>query len=56
MVRDVAARGCAVIVISSETEELTSLADRILVMKEGRVITELDNTNLTEDEVMQHAF
>lgn len=56
MIRDVAAHGTAVIVISSETEELTALADRILVMREGRITKELINTGLTEDEVMEHAF
>ncbi|MEV8112380.1 sugar ABC transporter ATP-binding protein [Pseudarthrobacter oxydans] len=56
MIRETAAKGAAVIVISSETEELTALADRILVMKAGRVSKELANINLTEDEVMQHAF
>ena len=56
LIRDVAARGSAVIVISSETEELTALADRILVMREGRVTKELINRGLSEDEVMEHAF
>ncbi|WP_206447889.1 sugar ABC transporter ATP-binding protein [Agrococcus sp. KRD186] len=56
MIRDAAAKGAAVIVISSETEELIALADRILVMREGRVSTVLNNTGLTEDEVMEHAF
>jgi ribose transport system ATP-binding protein len=56
MIRDVAAQGTAVIVISSETEELTALADRILVMREGRITKELMNTGLAEDEVMEHAF
>lgn len=56
MIRDVAAQGTAVIVISSETEELTALADRIVVMREGRITKELANTGLAEDEVMEHAF
>ncbi|WP_440708219.1 sugar ABC transporter ATP-binding protein [Herbiconiux sp. YIM B11900] len=56
MIRDVAAQGTAVVVVSSETEELIALADRIVVMKEGRVSAALENRNLSEDEVMQHAF
>ena len=37
LVRDLAARGKAVLVISSELSELLTAADRILVMSDGRV-------------------
>lgn len=56
MVRSAAARGAAVIVVSSETEELIALSHRIVVMRQGEVTAELDNTDLTEEEVMKHAF
>jgi rhamnose transport system ATP-binding protein len=56
MVRSAAARGAAVIVVSSETEELIALSHRILVMRQGEVSAQLDNTDLTEEEVMKHAF
>jgi ABC-type sugar transport system ATPase subunit len=55
-VRSAAARGAAVIVVSSETEELIALSHRILVMRQGEVTAQLDNTDLTEEEVMKHAF
>ncbi len=56
MVRSAAARGAAVIVVSSETEELIALSHRILVMRQGEVTAQLNNTDLTEEEVMKHAF
>jgi ribose transport system ATP-binding protein len=56
MIREAAAEGAAVVVISSETEELTALADRIVVMRGGAVSRELVNHALTEGEVMEHAF
>lgn len=56
MVRTAAARGAAVIVVSSETEELIALSHRILVMRQGEVTAQLDNIDLTEEEVMKHAF
>lgn len=56
MVRSAAARGAAVIVVSSETEELIALCHRIVVMRQGEVTADLDNANLTEEEVMKHAF
>ncbi|HBQ32020.1 MAG TPA: hypothetical protein DD739_04770, partial [Ochrobactrum anthropi] len=56
MIRQTAARGAAVIVVSSETEELIALCDRIMVMRQGYVSAALENTNLTEEKVMEHAF
>ena len=37
-----AAGGKGILLISSETEELLALADRILVIREGRLVRELD--------------
>jgi monosaccharide-transporting ATPase len=56
MIRNAAREGTGVVVVSSETEELIALCDRIAVMREGSISTVLDNDKLTEDEVMQHAF
>jgi simple sugar transport system ATP-binding protein len=33
--------GCAILVVSSELDEILALADRVLVMNEGRVTGEL---------------
>ncbi|MDR1393044.1 MAG: sugar ABC transporter ATP-binding protein [Bifidobacteriaceae bacterium] len=43
VVRDLAASGVTVIFISSELEEVVRLADRIVVLKDHRVIAELTN-------------
>jgi len=40
LVRDLAARGKAVLVISSELSELLTAADRIVVMADGRIVQE----------------
>ena len=40
LVRDLAARGKAVLVISSELSELLTAADRIIVMADGRIASE----------------
>ena len=40
LVRDLAARGKAILVISSELSELLTAADRIVVMAEGRIASE----------------
>lgn len=48
IVRDFVANGNAVILVSSEFEELVEGADRIVVLTEGRSVSELTNPGLTE--------
>ena len=56
VLRRLAGDGCAVLVISSELPELLTLADRIGIMREGRLVATIDNNaELTEDRLMRHA-
>ena len=56
LLRRLAARGAAVLVISSELPELLSLAGRIGVMRDGRLSQIVDNgPGLTEDRLMKLA-
>jgi ABC-type sugar transport system ATPase subunit len=55
-IRALADGGKAVLVISSELPELLALADRVLVMREGRIVTELAGDALSAEQVMAHAF
>ncbi len=55
-VRALAARGMAVLVISSEPEELPDLCDRVLVMAEGRVVLELCGAGLTRNAVVAASY
>jgi ribose transport system ATP-binding protein len=48
--------GVAVLVISSELPELIGLSSRVHVMREGRLVAELDADGLTEEAIMNHAF
>jgi ribose transport system ATP-binding protein len=41
MIRDAVDAGAAAIVVSSDHEELEQLADRVLVLADGRVVAEL---------------
>jgi len=45
LVRNIADRGNAVLLVSSEMEELARLADRVLILKQGTVIDELSRDN-----------
>ncbi len=40
--------GCALLVVSSELDEILALADRVLVMNEGRITGELPTADCTE--------
>jgi ABC-type sugar transport system ATPase subunit len=46
----------AIIVISSETEELPGLCDRVLVMVEGRIATELSGAAITREALVQASY
>ena len=50
-----AAKGTSVVVISSDMPEVLAVADRILVMREGRLVGELGHDQATEDKVMELA-
>ncbi|MGX1695536.1 sugar ABC transporter ATP-binding protein [Microbacterium keratanolyticum] len=48
--------GFAVVVVSSELPEVIGLCDRVYVMREGFVVTELTGDDINEEEIMQHAM
>jgi ribose transport system ATP-binding protein len=52
IIRALCARGCAVLLASSELEELLALSDRILVMHRGRIAGELSRAEATEEKIM----
>jgi ABC-type sugar transport system ATPase subunit len=56
LLRDLAAEGMAVLLISSELEEVLGLAHRVVVMREGRVMAELEGDEMVEEAVMRAAF
>jgi ABC-type sugar transport system ATPase subunit len=51
-----ASSGVAILLISNEVDELLGLSNRILVMRRGRLVSELDATQATEDALMRAAF
>lgn len=55
LVREAAARGTGVLLVSSEMPELLALADRVLVMCEGRVTGELKGAELTQAGILRLA-
>ncbi|WP_287883531.1 MULTISPECIES: sugar ABC transporter ATP-binding protein [Paracoccus] len=55
-IRKLAAEGRSLIVISSEMTEVIGLADRVLVMREGRLAGELAGADMTEDSIVRLAM
>ncbi|MGR3269883.1 sugar ABC transporter ATP-binding protein, partial [Thalassococcus profundi] len=53
LIRDLAAQGYAVIVISSEMPEVLHVSDRIVAMFHGRIIREFTSAEVTEDSLIQ---
>lgn len=53
---ELAEAGMGVLVISSELEEVLGLAHRLLVMRHGRIITELSGERMNEQAVLAAAF
>ena len=56
LIRGLVARGMAVLVISSEPDELPDLCDRVLVMAEGRIVRELAADMLTRAAIIEASY
>ena len=55
LIADLARQGLAVLVVSSELEELVGICTRILVMRQGEVVAEVDGASASEQELLRHA-
>jgi ribose transport system ATP-binding protein len=56
IISDLAAQGMGIILISSELPELLALSDRLLVMKEGRIVGEYPWTEALSEDIMRSAL
>ncbi|QDC10032.1 sugar ABC transporter ATP-binding protein [Oceanicola sp. D3] len=52
---ELAAEGLAVIMVSSEIPEILGMSDRVIVMREGRMVAELAGDELTPETLVRHA-
>ncbi len=56
LARLAAERGCAVLIATSEFEELLGLADAIHVMRAGRIVKTLTRDEATYPVILEHAL
>ena len=54
-VAGLAASGVAVVIVSSDLEEIAAIAHRVVVLREGQVVAELTRP-FTEAEILQHCY
>jgi rhamnose transport system ATP-binding protein len=55
LLSELAGRGLAVLMISSDLPEVLGMADRVLVMREGRLVAEIPRAEATEESIMSAA-
>jgi ribose transport system ATP-binding protein len=55
IVTELAGRGLGVVLVSSELEELAGICTRVLVMREGKLVADLDGAKTSERELLAYA-
>jgi rhamnose transport system ATP-binding protein len=55
LLEELAGEGVAILVISSELPEVLRLANRILVMREGRLVAEFEHAEASEETIVAAA-
>ncbi len=55
IINDLAAQGKAIVVVSSEMEEIMGISDRIIVMHEGRIFGEVDKEEFSQQRITEYA-
>ena len=56
LIRKLANDGIGVIMISSELPEILAVTDRILIMRRGRIVGEINTPDATQENIMHFAF
>ena len=56
LIRGLAEKGLAVLVVSSEPEELPDVCDRVLVMAEGRIVRELSGAAVSRSAIVAASY
>ncbi|AMQ07638.1 sugar ABC transporter ATP-binding protein [Sporosarcina psychrophila] len=55
IINELAEKGVAILMISSELPEIIGMADRVLVMHEGTLTAELQKAEMTQERIMHYA-
>ena len=55
LIDSLARQGVGILMISSDLPEVLTLSDRIYVMREGRIVKEIQHEGVTQEEVIAYA-
>jgi len=56
LMHELVGRGAAIVMISSELPEILGMSDRVMVMREGRVVGEFARDQATEERILDRAM
>ena len=56
IIREMAEKGAGILLVSSDIQEIIGLSDRILVLRDGRLVKELENDGLSQYQVLKHCY
>ena len=56
LISRLAQKGMAIIMISSEMPEILGMSDRVLVVRHGKIVYEVDRKDATQESLITHAF
>lgn len=56
LMRDLVKAGCAIVMVSSDLQELLHLSHRLVIFNKGQIAAELTGPDITEDTALKHFF
>ena len=56
IINELAKQGLAIILLSSEMQEVMNMSDRMLIMNEGRITGELDHKDYSQEKILKYAM
>jgi ABC-type sugar transport system ATPase subunit len=56
LIDNLARNGVSILLISSDLPEIMTIADRVYIMREGRIVKELDVTDTTQETIAGYAI
>jgi ABC-type sugar transport system ATPase subunit len=56
IINQLTADGVAVVLVSSDLPELVAMSDRVVVMRQGRVVAEMSGDRIDEHSILEHAL
>jgi ABC-type sugar transport system ATPase subunit len=56
VINDQTSRGVAIVLVSSDLPELVEMSDKVIVMREGRIVAQLAGDDLSQESVLNHAL